>query len=168
MLDEYNALITNGTWVLIPRLANISVVCFMWLFNNKFHAHGSLSRYKARLVSNGRSKQQGIDCDETFGPVVKLVTIRTILSLAVHWVISSLHVEFSMTDLGSLNYFLGISTQWTLTDMFLLQLKYVEEILERAHMQHCNPYISYVVQQVCLYTHDPRETHFAVLKQILR
>ncbi|GKA56348.1 ribonuclease H-like domain-containing protein [Tanacetum coccineum] len=54
-------------------------------------------------------------------------------------VISSLDAEFSMTDLGSLNYFLGISTQRTSTSMLLSQSKYAEEILERAHMQHCNP-----------------------------
>ncbi|GJV38173.1 ribonuclease H-like domain-containing protein [Tanacetum coccineum] len=43
MLDEYNALITNGTPVLVPRPANANVVCSMWLFKHKFHAHGSLS-----------------------------------------------------------------------------------------------------------------------------
>ncbi|GKD09869.1 ribonuclease H-like domain-containing protein [Tanacetum coccineum] len=48
MLDEYNALITNGTWVLVPRPANVNVVRSMWLFKHKFHADGSLSRYKAR------------------------------------------------------------------------------------------------------------------------
>ncbi|GJW75411.1 ribonuclease H-like domain-containing protein [Tanacetum coccineum] len=59
--------------------------CFdQWgLFKHKFNADGSLSRYKARLVANGRSQQQGIDCDETFSPVVKPDTIRTVLSLAV-------------------------------------------------------------------------------------
>ncbi|GJY72602.1 ribonuclease H-like domain-containing protein [Tanacetum coccineum] len=82
MLDEYNALITNGTWVLVPRPQNVNVVRSMWLFKHKFHADGSLSRYKARLVANGRSQQQGIDCDETFSPVVKPATIRTVLSLA--------------------------------------------------------------------------------------
>ncbi|GJX02425.1 ribonuclease H-like domain-containing protein [Tanacetum coccineum] len=121
-------------------------------------------------------------------------------------VISSLHAEFSMTDLGSLNYFLGISAKWTLAGIFLLQSKYAEEILERAHMQHSNPCrtsvdtesklgpdgdlvsdstmyrslanalqyltftlldISYVVQQVCLYMHDPYEPHLADLKRIL-
>ena len=55
----------------------------MWLFKQKFNADGSLSRYKAHLVANGRSQQQGIDCDETFSPVVKPATIRPVLSLAV-------------------------------------------------------------------------------------
>ncbi|GKA40896.1 ribonuclease H-like domain-containing protein [Tanacetum coccineum] len=95
MLDEYNALITNGTWVLVPRPANVNVVRSMWLFKHKFNADGSLSRYKARLVANGRSQQQGIDCDETFSPVVKPATIRTVLSLAVsrEWPIHQLDVK---------------------------------------------------------------------------
>ncbi|GJY67929.1 ribonuclease H-like domain-containing protein [Tanacetum coccineum] len=42
----------------------------------------SLNRYKARLVANGHSQQQGIDYDETFSPVVKPAIIRTILSLS--------------------------------------------------------------------------------------
>ena len=44
-----------------------------------------------------------------------------------------------MMDLGSLNYFLGISALRTSSGMFLSQSKYVEEILERAHVQPCNP-----------------------------
>nr|GEW97566.1 F-box domain-containing protein [Tanacetum cinerariifolium] len=55
----------------------------MWLFKYKFHADGTLSRYKARLIANGSSQQLGIDCDETFSPVVKLATICTVLSLTV-------------------------------------------------------------------------------------
>nr|GFB93549.1 ribonuclease H-like domain-containing protein [Tanacetum cinerariifolium] len=77
MLDEYNALITNGAWVLVPRPDNVNIGRSMWLFRHKFHAYVFLSRYKARLVVKGRSKQQGIDCDETFSLVVKQPTIRT-------------------------------------------------------------------------------------------
>ncbi|GKC74174.1 ribonuclease H-like domain-containing protein, partial [Tanacetum coccineum] len=128
MLDEYNALITNGTWVLMHCLANINVVRSMWLFKHKFNADGSLSMYKARLVTNGRSQQQGIDCDETFSPVVKPATIRTVLSLV-----------FALTYLGSFNYFLGISAELTASGLFLSLSKFAEEILEKAHMQHCNP-----------------------------
>ncbi|GJS64938.1 ribonuclease H-like domain-containing protein [Tanacetum coccineum] len=143
------------------------------VFDKFLQFHGSLSRYKAHLVANGRSQQQGIDCDETFSPVVKPATIRTVLSLAVsrQWpihqldvkntflhghlsetvymhqppcdllkqIISSLHAEFSMTDLGPLNYFLGISAQCTSSGLFLSQTKYAREVLERASMMNCNP-----------------------------
>nr|GEW39171.1 ribonuclease H-like domain-containing protein [Tanacetum cinerariifolium] len=174
----------------VHALPNVNVFRSMWLFKHKFNADGSLSRYKARLVANGRSQQQGIDCDEIFSLMVIPATIRTVLSLAVsrewpvhqldlknaflyghlyetvymheppgfvdrnkpnyvchlhrslyglkqaprsdidylllymddiiltasssaflQWIIASLHREFAMTDLGSLNYFLGISAQ---------------------------------------------------------
>ncbi|GJV04714.1 ribonuclease H-like domain-containing protein [Tanacetum coccineum] len=95
MCDEYKALIDNETWVLVPRPPNVNIVRSMWLYKHKYNADGSLSRYKARLVANGRSQQQGIDCDETFSPVVKPATIRTVLSLAVsrQWPIHQLDVK---------------------------------------------------------------------------
>ncbi|GKE31307.1 ribonuclease H-like domain-containing protein, partial [Tanacetum coccineum] len=54
-------------------------------------------------------------------------------------IIASLHQEFSMTNLGSLNYFLGISVTRNSSRMFLSQRKYATEILERAHVVSCNP-----------------------------
>ncbi|GKF54392.1 ribonuclease H-like domain-containing protein, partial [Tanacetum coccineum] len=83
------------TWALVPRPANVNIVRSMWLFRHKFNPDGSLSRYKARLVANGRSQQQGIDFDETFSPVIKPATIRTVLSLAVtrDWPIHQLDVK---------------------------------------------------------------------------
>ncbi|GJX12067.1 ribonuclease H-like domain-containing protein [Tanacetum coccineum] len=174
----------------------------MWLFKHKFHAHETLSHYKARLVANGSSQQLGVDFDETFSPVIKPATIRTVFSLAMsrHWPIhqldvkndffngdlsetvymhqppgfvdnryphnvcllqsslsglkqaphsiiftascpallqqniSSLNNEFDMTDLGALNYFLGIFANRTPTSLFLLQKKYALQLFERAHM----------------------------------
>ncbi|GKF44438.1 ribonuclease H-like domain-containing protein, partial [Tanacetum coccineum] len=53
-------------------------------------------------------------------------------------IISSLHKRFSMTDLGSLNYFLGISIMRDSSGMFLTQRKYATEILKQAHMVGCN------------------------------
>ncbi|GJT13850.1 ribonuclease H-like domain-containing protein, partial [Tanacetum coccineum] len=91
-------------------------------------------------------------------------------------IISSLHKEFDMTDLGALIYFLGISVTRDSKSMFLSQKKYALQLLDMAHMANCGlqyltftrPDISYAVQHVCLHMHDPREPHFAALKRILR
>nr|GFB49517.1 ribonuclease H-like domain-containing protein [Tanacetum cinerariifolium] len=138
-----------------------------------------------------------IDVDETFSPIVKPTTIRTVLGLAIsrHWLVHQLDIknaflngylsktvymqqpsEFSMTDLGPLNYFLGVSITRDTSGMFLSQQKYATEVLERAGMLTCNPCrtpidtdskLSADVQQGCLFMHDPREPHFLALKQIL-
>ncbi|XP_021745687.1 uncharacterized protein LOC110711589 [Chenopodium quinoa] len=68
----------------------------MWLFKHKYREDGELlEQHKARLVVNGKSQQVGIDCDETFSPVVKLATIRTVLSIAMgrDWPIHQLDVK---------------------------------------------------------------------------
>nr|GEV25973.1 ribonuclease H-like domain-containing protein [Tanacetum cinerariifolium] len=268
MYDEYNTLVKNDTWLLVPRPAGVNMVRSMWLFKHKFHDDGTLSRYKARLVANGSSQQLGVDFDEAFSPVVKPATIRTVLSLVVSrkWpihqldvknaflngdlsetvyihqppgfvdvrqgpqvaylllyvddiiltassttllqqLIDSLHREFDMTNLGALNYFFGISAIRHSTGLFLSQRKYDVQLFERTHMVNCNPSqtpvdtefklgpdgvsvqdptmyrslawglqyftftrpdLSYAVQQICLYMHDPREPHLVALKRILR
>ncbi|GKB99342.1 ribonuclease H-like domain-containing protein [Tanacetum coccineum] len=87
MSDEYNVLTTNKTWTLVPRPTDANIVHCMWLFRHKYLPDDILSRYKARLVANGSMQLEGIDVDETFSPVVKPSTIRTVLSLATsqHW-----------------------------------------------------------------------------------
>ncbi|GKF88832.1 ribonuclease H-like domain-containing protein, partial [Tanacetum coccineum] len=91
-----------------------------------------------------------IDGDETFSPVINSDIICMLLyvddivltassTTLLQCIITLLHSEFAMTDLGSLNYFLGISAQRSKSGLFLCQSKFVEEILKRAHMQHCNP-----------------------------
>nr|GEX79054.1 copia protein [Tanacetum cinerariifolium] len=57
----------------------------------------------------------------------------------LHRIISSLHQEFAMTDLGSFNYFLGIFITRDSLGMFLSRKKYAVEILECAGMVYCNP-----------------------------
>ncbi|GKC84457.1 ribonuclease H-like domain-containing protein, partial [Tanacetum coccineum] len=54
-------------------------------------------------------------------------------------IIGSLHQKFAMTDLGSLNYFLGISVTRDSSGLFSSQKKYAIEILDKAHMVYCNP-----------------------------
>ncbi|KAI3746199.1 hypothetical protein L6452_08623 [Arctium lappa] len=104
MTEEYRALMDNHTWDLVPRPPDANIIRCIWLFHHKFNENGTLQRYKARLVVNGKCQQVGIDCDETFSPVVKPTTIRTVLSLAVSrgWSIHQLDVKNAFLH-GDLN-----------------------------------------------------------------
>nr|GEV33579.1 ribonuclease H-like domain-containing protein [Tanacetum cinerariifolium] len=108
MCDKYNALIRNNTWTIVPRPTDTNIVRCIWIFRHKYLADGTLSRYITRLVVNGGTRLEGIYVDETFSPVVKPVTIRTILSSANsrHWPIHQLDVKnaFLHGDLSATVY----------------------------------------------------------------
>lgn len=95
MNDEYNALIENEMWELVPRTANVNVIRSMWIFAHKEKSDDSFERHKACLVSDGKTQQVDVDCGETFSLVVKLATIRTVLCLALSkaWLIYQLDVK---------------------------------------------------------------------------
>ncbi|GJW14505.1 zf-CCHC domain-containing protein [Tanacetum coccineum] len=118
------------------KLSNVTMVS-MWLFRHKYHADGSLSRYKARLVANGHTQHVGIDCDDTFSLVVKPATIRTVLSLALSrkWPVHQLDVKnaFLNGDISESSLYVPP------LGMFMSQNKYDLELLDRAHMANCNP-----------------------------
>ncbi|GJS48076.1 ribonuclease H-like domain-containing protein [Tanacetum coccineum] len=92
-------------------------------------------------------------------------------------IIASLHMEFDMTELGALKYFLRISVRRDTKGMFLSQKKYALELLDRAHMGTCHSTRTPVDTEskigsdedpVCLHMCDPREPHFVALKRVLR
>jgi hypothetical protein len=83
MQSEFDALIRNKTWDLVPRPCDANLIRCMWIFRHKKNSDGSFERYKARLVGDGRSQVAGVDCDETFSPMVKPATIRTMLTIAL-------------------------------------------------------------------------------------
>lgn len=95
MVDEFQALLKNKTWHLIPPRAGLNIIDCRWVFLIKQKADGSLDRYKARLVAKGFKQQYRIDYDDTFSPVVKPTTIRLLLSLAVSrdWVIREIDIQ---------------------------------------------------------------------------
>ena len=95
MVEEHEALLQNHTWDLVPRPARANIVTRKRILKHKFQADGSLERYKARWVLCGFSQGPGVDFSETFSPVVKPATIRTVLSLALsrQWPIHQLDVN---------------------------------------------------------------------------
>jgi hypothetical protein len=83
MEDEYEALMSNGTWELVLWPQGSNVVTGKWVFTHKLHADGAFDHYKARWVLRGFTQRSGVDYDETFNPVVKLATVRTVLATTV-------------------------------------------------------------------------------------
>jgi hypothetical protein len=82
MVEEYQSIMKNDVWEVVPRPEGKSVVTSKWLFKIKHAADGSIEKYKARFVACGFSQKEGIDYDETFTPVARYTSIRTIISLA--------------------------------------------------------------------------------------
>jgi len=95
MNNEYQALLRNRTWHLVPRPKGKNIIGCKWVYKIKRKADGTIDRYKARLVAKGYKQQYGIDYEDTFSPVVKAATIRLILSIAVSrgWSLRQLDVQ---------------------------------------------------------------------------
>jgi hypothetical protein len=82
MEREFSALESNHTWRLVDRLVGAHIISSKWVFTHKLKPDGSLDRYKARWMVRGFTQRAGVYFGETFTSVVKLVTIRTVLTIA--------------------------------------------------------------------------------------
>ncbi|CAI7882235.1 unnamed protein product [Closterium sp. NIES-53] len=77
---EFNSLIENGTWELVELPEGRWPISSKWVFKVRSGADGALERFKSRLVAKGFQQKKKVDFGEIFAPVVKLVTLRTVLA----------------------------------------------------------------------------------------
>jgi hypothetical protein len=95
MTKEFDALIQQGTWELVPKPQATNLIGCKWVYRIKRKSNGDIDRYKARLVAKGFHQRPGLDYTQTFSPVVKPTTIRLVLSLALqhNWPLRQLDVN---------------------------------------------------------------------------
>lgn len=81
MDDEYDSLIENNTWKVVPKPKDRKILSSRWVFKRKLGADGSVKRHKARFVVRGFTQIYGLDFDETYASVVKAPCYRLLFAL---------------------------------------------------------------------------------------
>ncbi|GJU95266.1 retrovirus-related pol polyprotein from transposon TNT 1-94 [Tanacetum coccineum] len=84
MQDELNQFAKNKVWILVPAPYGKIIIGSKWVFRNKRDETRIVIKNKARLIAQGYNQQEGIDYDETFGPVAILEAIRIFLAFATY------------------------------------------------------------------------------------
>eukprot|EP00253_Pinus_taeda_P015258 PITA_15258 len=96
---EFKALVENMTGKkikeVVPRLEDRLVVGSRWIYKIKYAANGSIKKYMARFVAKGYAQKEGIDYEETFAPVTRYTSIRSVISLPAQmgWEIHQMDVK---------------------------------------------------------------------------
>jgi hypothetical protein len=82
MVEEYDSIVKKSAWEIVPIPIDKSMVGLRWIYKVKQVFDGSVEKYKATFVARGFSQIRGIDYDESFAPVTRYSSIRSILALS--------------------------------------------------------------------------------------
>lgn len=82
MLKEIDALEDNRMWSLVSLPPGKKAIGLKSVYMIKYKSDGTVERYKARLVILRNNQREEIDYTETFAPVAKMDTVRTLLTIA--------------------------------------------------------------------------------------
>jgi hypothetical protein len=69
MMEEYQSIMNNDVWDIVPTPKGKFVVTSKWIYKTKPVADGSIEKHKARFLVIGFSQVEGIDYEETFSHV---------------------------------------------------------------------------------------------------
>ncbi|OWY95938.1 polyprotein [Phytophthora megakarya] len=106
---EYERLMKNMTWELVPRprtkRKHVNVLTSVWVLVIKRNEKGEVERFKARLAIRGFLQKFGIDCLQTYSPVVRIESVRSVMIIALMQGLDCRHVDFGTAFLnGELVY----------------------------------------------------------------
>ena len=95
MDKEYNSLMKNNVWEIVPLPKGRKVMKSGWVYAIKFDANGKMERFKARFICKGYSQIYGVDYVEVFAPVVTFTSARFVLvwAAAHGYVIEQMDVD---------------------------------------------------------------------------
>lgn len=104
MQNEVEYFERNKVWELVPRPNCLKIIDTKWTFMNKCDDHGHVTRNKAQLVAEGYNQVEGVDFDETFGPIACLESTRLLFGISCHLYLKHYKMDVKSTFLkGYLN-----------------------------------------------------------------
>ncbi|KAJ9565484.1 hypothetical protein OSB04_001450 [Centaurea solstitialis] len=80
--DEMDSILSNGTWELTDLPKGAIPIGSKWIFKRKRHPDGTVLAFKARLVAKGYRQREGIDYFDTYAPVARISSIRTLIAIS--------------------------------------------------------------------------------------
>jgi len=93
MGKEMKSLKDNKVWELTTLPPGKKAIGCKWVYKVKTNSDGSIERYKARLVAQGFNQKFGSDYDETFCPVIRMESLRTLVALSTQQGLELHHVD---------------------------------------------------------------------------
>ena len=84
MIKEYQSIMKNDVWDFVPRPKGKSIVTSKSIYKIKHATNGSIEKYKAIFVARGFSQKEGIDYEETFAPVARYTSMRSVMKWKIH------------------------------------------------------------------------------------
>ncbi|KAJ9561483.1 hypothetical protein OSB04_006643 [Centaurea solstitialis] len=141
----------------------IKPVGYKWGFVQERNENNEVVRYRARLVAQGFSQKLGIDYMETYSPVVDSITLRYLMSLAVHQTLDMRLMDVVTTYLyGSLDNAIykkiptGLKVPEEYTHSQDILHRETEKILKKFYMDKAHPLSTLMVVR----SFDPKKDPF--------
>nr|GEU49243.1 DNA-directed RNA polymerase subunit beta' [Tanacetum cinerariifolium] len=80
--SEIDSIVQNNTWKLVDLPFGHKPVGHKWIFKKKLRLDGTIEMYKARLVAKGYRQKEGQYFFDTYSPVTRITSIRTLIAIA--------------------------------------------------------------------------------------
>ncbi|GKB57134.1 ribonuclease H-like domain-containing protein, partial [Tanacetum coccineum] len=139
-----------------------------WIFKMKYKSSWDVERFKAILVAQGFRQKEGIDYEETFSPIVKIVTVvrkYCMQLLSEYGMLACKPAKAPIPDESKKRKDKEITETGHVLNNITCYQKIVGKLI---YLTMTRPYIAYVVHCLSQLLHAPCQSHLKLAFHVLR